>query len=95
MGWGKDEKFECHVDSLKNQIFMGGGEGGVGGHENTIYRGNCLKREAWSVCKFKGGGLAKKEVDGVFEGGGRVIPQCILWQHFSSLLIWSTLLCFK
>ena len=50
--------------------FYGGGEGGVGGHEKTIYRGNCLKREAWSVCKFKGGGLAKKEVDGVFEGGG-------------------------
>ena len=54
----------------KIRFLWGGGEGGVGGHENTIYRGNCLKREAWSVCKFKGGGLAKKEVDGVFEGGG-------------------------
>ena len=54
----------------KSDFYGGGGEGGVGGHENTIYRGNCLKREAWSVCKFKGGGLAKKEVDGVFEGGG-------------------------
>ena len=48
--------------------------GGVGGHEKTIYRGNCLKREAWSVCKFKGGGLAKKEVDGVFEEGGGWYP---------------------
>ena len=51
-------------------LWGGGGEGGVGGHEKTICRGNCLKRAAWSVCKFKGGGLAKKEVDGVFEGGG-------------------------
>ena len=54
----------------KSDFYGGGGGGGGGGHEKTIYRGNCLKREAWSVCKFKGGGLAKKEVDGVFEGGG-------------------------
>ena len=55
----------------KIRFLWGGGRGGgVGGHEKTIYRGNCLKREAWSVCKFKGGGLAKKEVDGVFEEGG-------------------------
>ena len=58
----------------KSDFYGGGREGGVGGHEKTIYRGNCLKREAWSVCKFKGGGLAKKEVDDVFEGGGGDTP---------------------
>ena len=58
----------------KSDFYGGGVGGGVGGHEKTIYRGNCLKREAWSVCKFKGGGLAKKEVDGVFEGGGGDTP---------------------
>ena len=26
MGWVKDEKFEYYGDSLKNPIFMGGGE---------------------------------------------------------------------
>ena len=30
------------------------------GQENPIYRGNCLKRGVWTVCKFKrGGGLGK------------------------------------
>ena len=32
MGWGKDEKFECYVGSLKNPIFRGEG------HKKTIYR---------------------------------------------------------
>ena len=37
--------------------------GGRGGKKIYIYiyRGNCLKREAWTVCRFKRGGLAKKE----------------------------------
>ena len=30
--------------------------------------GDCLKRGAWTVCRFKGG-LGKKEGVGVFEGG--------------------------
>ena len=37
-------------------------------HKKPIYRGNCLKRGAWTVCKFKGG-LDKKERGGVFKGG--------------------------
>ena len=28
--------------------------------------GDCLEREAWTVCRFKGG-LGKKEEGGVFE----------------------------
>ena len=32
--------------------------------------GDCLKREAWRVCRLKEeGGLGKKEGGGVFEGG--------------------------
>ena len=43
----KDGKFEYYVGSLK------------GGHKIYIYIGwNCLKRGAWTVCRFKGG--AKK-----------------------------------
>ena len=37
------------------------------------YRGrDCLKREAWTVCRFKGGGwgLGKKEGVVFFRGGG-------------------------
>ena len=41
----------------KNPIFRGG-------HEKPIYRGNCMKWGAWTVCIFRGGGLGKKE--GVF-----------------------------
>ena len=36
--------------------------------------GDCLKRGAWTVCRFKGGGLGKKE-------GGGGIPQCTLWME--------------
>ena len=33
-----------------------------GGHKKEQYIGrNCLKMGAWTVCRFKGGGLAKKE----------------------------------
>ena len=35
-----------------------GGEGHES--EKPIYRGDCLKKGAWAVCRFKGGGLAKK-----------------------------------
>ena len=40
----------------KVPIFM---EGGVGGSWKTS-RGECLKRRAWTVCSFRGGGLMKK-----------------------------------
>ena len=40
--------------------------GGV--HKKPVYRGDCLKREAWTVCRFKGG-LGKKERGSVFEEG--------------------------
>ena len=45
---------------------------GGGVHEKPIYRGGCLKRGggAWTVCRFKGGGLGKdKGGGGVFKGG--------------------------
>ena len=46
----KDEKFWYYVGWLE------------GGHKKEQYIGrNCLKRGAWTVCRFKGGGLAKKE----------------------------------
>ena len=47
------------VSSLKNPIFRGV-------HEKPIYRGNCLKREAWTVYEFKRG-FGEKEENGVFE----------------------------
>ena len=47
----------------------------VGGLQKTIYRGDCLKRGAWTVCRFKRG-LGKKEGSGIFFGG--LIPQSIL-----------------
>ena len=34
-----------------------------GGHKKTIYRGNGLTSGAWTVCRFKGGGLAKKRAN--------------------------------
>ena len=40
--------------------------------------GDYLKKEAWKVCRFKGG-LGKKEGGGVFERG--LIPQCTLCQR--------------
>ena len=48
----------------KSFFLMGGG----GIHKKPICRGNCLKRGAWAVCRFKGG-LGKKEEGGFFEGG--------------------------
>ena len=43
----KNEKFEYYGGSLKNPSFRGS-------HNKLIYRGNCLTREAWTVCRFKG-----------------------------------------
>ena len=42
-----------------------------GAHEKPIQRKDCLKRGAWTVCRFKAG-LGKKEESGVFKGGWRV-----------------------
>ena len=40
---------------------------------------------AWTVCQFKGGGLARKRERGVFEGWVGLIPRCtllyILYMH--------------
>ena len=43
-----------------------------------VYRGNCLKRGTWTVCRFKGGGTLQKRVEWYFWGGG-LIPQCTQW----------------
>ena len=44
---------------------------GGGVHEKPIQRGDCLKRGAWTVCPFRGGGgLGRKERVGVYHGGG-------------------------
>ena len=60
---------------MKNLIFLGLTEksdfyegGGGGGHKKPIYRGDCLKWEAWTVCRFKEGDLARGS--GVFDWGG-------------------------
>ena len=45
--------------------------------KNQYRGGDCLKRGAWTVCRFKGG-FGKKEGGGVFEGGGWLILQCTL-----------------
>ena len=48
----------------KVQLFFGGGD-----HEKPIQRGDCLKRWAWTVCRFKGG-LGKNDAAG---GGGLIL----------------------
>ena len=47
--------------------------------KNNIAGRDCLKRGAWTVCRFKGG-LGKNEGGGVFEEG--LIPQCALWEWY-------------
>ena len=42
--------------------------------KNRYGRGNCLKREAWIVCRFKGRGLAEKEGVVFLRGWGVDIP---------------------
>ena len=47
--------------------------GGGGGHEKPIYRGDCLKRGPWTICRFKGGPWQERGAGGgVFEGEGGV-----------------------
>ena len=64
----KDEKILYYRGSLKNPIFM------EGSHENTIYRGELIKK-CESGHKFKRG-LVKKRGWCLW---GRLIPQCTLW----------------
>ena len=69
MGEGKRWKI---LVLLKNLVFRGG-------HAKPIYRargGDCQKRGAWTVCRFKGGAWWKRG-GGAFEGG--LIPQCTLY----------------
>ena len=40
--------------------FLGKGGGGHTKKQYVAVGGNCLKREAWTVCRFNGGGLAKE-----------------------------------
>ena len=40
----------------------------AGDHEKLIQRRGSSKKGAWTVCRFKGGGLDKKEEGGTFEG---------------------------
>ena len=73
----KDEKLQYFGGSCKNLSFRGGV------HEEPIYRGgDCLKRGAWTICRFKGG-LAGKTGGGVFERG--LIPQCTLCCYNSTV----------
>ena len=51
--------------------------------KNNILGVNCLKKVAWTVCRFKKKGFARKRGD-VFEGGVR--PQCTLWVGGAFLL---------
>ena len=39
-------------------------------------KGGLLKKDAWTVCRFKGGAAWQERGAGVFEGG--LIPQCAL-----------------
>ena len=59
----KDEKLSSFWVSRKNPNFKGGGF-----TRKTVYIKDCLKREAWTVCRCKGG-LGKKEGIGAFERG--------------------------
>ena len=50
----QDEKFEYCWGSLKNQIFRGGFT------KKQYIWGDCVKRGAWTVCRFKGGAWQKR-----------------------------------
>ena len=68
--------------SLKNLIFRGL-------TKKPICSGGCLKRRAWTVCRFKRG-IGEKEGEGVFKGdrgrtgvggGGRDNQIHTIWSH--------------
>ena len=49
--------------------------------KNQYRGGDCLKKGAWTVCKFKRGFGKKDRVVFLREGGGGLIPQCTLWYN--------------
>ena len=65
-----------HIFVVHRKIRVLRGERGV--HKKPLYREDCLKRGALTICRFKGGGLGQKENGGIFEGEGELIPQCTL-----------------
>ena len=48
---------------MKSPTFKGGLT------KNQYIEEDCLKGGTWTVCRFKRGGLGKKEGGGVFKGG--------------------------
>ena len=63
----KDEKLSYFCGSQKNPSFMGG----EGVHKKPLYREDCLKRGALTICRFKGGGvLARKRMVVFLRGRG-------------------------
>ena len=64
--------------AMKNPIFKGV-------YEKPIYRGDCLKRGVWTVCRFKRRGLGKKKRGGIFEEGVD-IPMHIMEQENTVLI---------
>ena len=69
----KDEKFRYYGGSMKNPIFRAGPQ------KNQYIEGNCLKRGAWTVCRFKWG-LAKKSRVGFLRGVD--IPMQIMYTRY-------------
>ena len=69
MRWGKGWKILI-LWGVHWKIRFLRGEGG-GFRQTNIYGGYCLnKGRAWTVSRFKEGGLCKKEGGGVFKGWG-------------------------
>ena len=64
----KDEKLSYFCGSQKNPSFMGG----EGVHKKPLYREDCLKRGALTICRFKGGGSWPEREWWYFWGGGGV-----------------------
>ena len=66
--------------------------GFLGGVTKSQYwGGNCLKKGAWTFCRFKEG-LVKKEWEEVWRGGwgGWLIPQCTLcYSYIQKCKCWS------
>ena len=53
------KNFNIFGVNVKIRVLQGKGGGGV--HEKPIYSGGLPKKGAWTVCRFKGGGLSKKK----------------------------------
>ena len=78
----KDENFYCG-DSLKNLIFRGGGGMGC---KKPIYRGESPKKHRLGQFADLRGCLAKKRGGGSW-GGGRLMPQCVLWKNLKKCIL--------